>query len=315
VRAPVRSREAGFRHEETKAQRRTKVVVRVRAGIALLALAVVCGAGCGRDGGPAPGGAAPAIVKTASGIEMVLVPAGTFEMGSPRGKADEAPVHTVRVDDFLMDRTEVTQEQFARLEMPDPSHFKDPKNPVEQVNWPQAVLFCNRRSEAEGLKPCYNEETVACDVQASGYRLPTEAEWEYACRAGTATDYSFGGDPRKLDEHAWFADNAFKKTHPVGRKRPNPWGLFDMHGNVGEWCHDVYDKDYYKKSPSENPRGPADGKLYVLRGGAWTSRPDQLRSSARMGDNPGFADACLARDAIGFRCVRQPDAGGPAPAK
>jgi formylglycine-generating enzyme required for sulfatase activity len=284
-----------------------------RSGVpaALLALAAAAGSGCERTGAPSGSGATPPVIRTAAGIEMVLIPAGTFEMGSTRGKPDEAPVHTVRVDAFLLDRTEVTQEQFAKLEMPDPSHFKDRTNPVEQVNWPQAVLFCNRRSEAEGLQPCYNEETAACDFQAAGYRLPTEAEWEYACRAGTTTDYSFGSDPRRLDAHAWFADNARKKTHPVGRKRPNPWWLFDMHGNVGEWCHDTYDRRYYAKSPEENPRGPADGKLYVLRGGAWTSRPGQLRSSARMGDNPGFADACLARDAIGFRCVRKPPADLP----
>ena len=281
----------------------------------LHALAMAAGPGCGRSGAPAGPGAAPAIVTTASGVEMVLVPAGTFEMGSPDGKADEAPVHAVRVDAFLMDRTEVTQEQFAKLEMPDPSHFKDPKNPAEQVNWPQAVLFCNRRSEAEGLRPCYNEETVACDVQATGYRLPTEAEWEYACRAGTVAGYSFGSDPRKLGEHAWFAENASRKTHPVGRKRPNPWGLFDLHGNVAEWCNDVYDKAYYAKSPPANPRGPADGKLYVLRGGAWATGAERARSSARLGENPGFADACLARDAIGFRCVRRPPADLPAGGK
>ncbi len=103
----------------------------------------------------------------------------------------------------------------------------------------------------------------------------------------------------------WFADNSGKKTHPVGEKKPNPWGLYDMHGNVAEWCNDPYGKDYYKDSPEKNPRGPSGDKEYVLRGGSWKSTADSLRSSARLGARPGFADACLAPDAIGFRCVRK----------
>jgi formylglycine-generating enzyme required for sulfatase activity len=155
------------------------------------------------------------------------------------------------------------------------------------------------------LTPCYDEDTGACNFAADGYRLPTEAEWEYACRAGSDGDYSFGSDSRKLADHAWSADNSAKKTHPVGQKKPNAWGLFDMHGNVAEWCQDVYEKDYYKSSPEKNPHGPADGKLYVLRGGSWKSTADALRASYRLGETPGFSDACLARDAIGFRCVRK----------
>jgi formylglycine-generating enzyme required for sulfatase activity len=247
----------------------------------------------------------PPTITSKGGIEMVLIPAGTFQMGNPRGKEDEKSMHTVRVDAFLMDKYEVTQAEYERYHLSNLSHFKGPTLPVEQVTWVQAAIYCNARSKAEGFQPCYNEDNAQCDFQADGYRLPTEAEWEYACRAGTEGDYSFGHDSRKLGEYAWFADNASKKTHPVGQKKPNPWGLYDMHGNAAEWCNDIYDKDYYQNSLAVNPRGPKEGSQYVLRGGAWKSPAEAVRSSYRLGENPGFSDACLARDAIGFRCVRK----------
>ncbi len=265
-------------------------------------------AGCNHTGPGAADAQAPPTITTKSGVEMVLIPAGSFEMGSRHGREDERPAHRVSVDSFLLDAHEVTQAEFDKLgqveAFPDPSHFKGPDLPVEQVTWPEAARFCNARSRAEGLRPCYDENTGACDFDADGYRLPTEAEWEYACRAGTDGDYSFGGDERRLGDFAWFADNSAGKTHPVGTKKPNPWGLYDMYGNVAEWCQDVYDKDYYRTSPDRNPRGPAEGKEYVLRGGSWKSAADAVRSSYRLGDNPGFSDACLARDAVGFRCAR-----------
>jgi formylglycine-generating enzyme required for sulfatase activity len=244
-------------------------------------------------------------ITTKTGIEMVLIPAGTFQMGSKHGKEDEGPVHTVTVDAFLMDKYEVTQEQYERLGLPNHSHFKGQTLPMEQVTWVQAAIYCNKRSQAEGFQPGYNEDTADCNFDADGYRLPTEAEWEYACRAGTDGDYSVGNDARRLGEHAWFAHNSGKKTQPVGQKKPNPWGLYDMHGNVAEWCNDMYDKSYYSNSPSTNARGPTAGKQYVLRGGSWKSSAEALRSSYRLAENPGFSDACLARDAIGFRCVRK----------
>jgi formylglycine-generating enzyme required for sulfatase activity len=243
-------------------------------------------------------------MTTKSGIEMIHIPAGGFEMGSRRGKDDEQPAHWVRVDSFLMDRYEVTQAAWEQMELPNPSHFKGATLPVEQISWTQAARYCNARSKAEGLEPCYNSE-AECNFDATGYRLPTEAEWEYACRAGASTDYSFGNDERALAETAWLVDNSAKKTHPVGQKKPNAWGLFDMHGNVAEWCHDFYDKEYYGQSPEMNPRGPTERDKNVLRGGAWNSRAANLRSAARVGESPGFQDACFARDAIGFRCVRK----------
>jgi formylglycine-generating enzyme required for sulfatase activity len=252
-----------------------------------------------------PQTAAPEVVTTPGGIEMVRIPAGRFTMGSVSGKEDESPLREVEIQALWMDRYELTQASFARFDPINGSHFKAPNRPVEMVRWDDAVLYCNWRSKQEGLEPCYNEETLACNFAASGYRLPTEAEWEYACRAGTTGDYSFGSDARQLAQYAWFGDNSDKQTHAVGEKKPNPWGLYDMYGNVAEWCNDVYGKDYYKEGAASNPRGPNEGPRRVLRGGAWNSHAEDCRSARRVGETPGSQDACFARDAIGFRCVRR----------
>jgi len=260
----------------------------------------------------------PDVVTTKTGIEMVLIPAGWLEMGDAGGDPDERPVHKVWLDAFLIDRREVTQAQYAKLVLGDISHFKGPDRPVEMIHWHKAAAYCNERSRADALQPCYADD-LTCNFQADGYRLPTEAEWEYACRAATRTRYSFGDGASDLDAHAWFAGNAGKVTHPVGRKKPNPWGLLDMHGNVAEWCNDRYGKYYYGESPERNPRGPSKGGNYVLRGGAWSTSADACRSAHRDADTPGFEDACFPRDAIGFRCVRaaprpaQGDQGAPGP--
>jgi len=264
----------------------------------LVTFAIV--SGCRRAKEP-PG--LPRVIKTKTGIEMVEIPGGWFEMGSRKGAPDESPVHRVWVSPFWMDRYEVIQEQFKKLQISDPSHFKNPKHPLEQINWTDATLYCNERSLAEGLEPCYDEQTWQCNFHANGYRLPTEAEWEYACRAGTSAKYSFGSDVRKLKAHAWFTENSSARTHPVGAKKPNPWGLYDMHGNGAEWCNDFYSENYYKQSPQKDPKGPTAGQERVLRGGAWNSSADSCRSSYRTSD-PSIDDTCLANDAIGFRCVR-----------
>ncbi|MBW8039546.1 MAG: SUMF1/EgtB/PvdO family nonheme iron enzyme [Planctomycetes bacterium] len=276
-------------------------LIKMTAGISCLLLILPVISGCRRAKDDT---VAPQVVKTKTGIEMVVIPGGFFDMGSGKGASDESPVHKVWIDSFWMDRFEVVQEQFKKYQISDPSHFKNPKNPLEQINWTDATIYCNERSLAEGLEPCYDEETWQCNFEGNGYRLPTEAEWEYACRAGSTTKYGFGNDARRLKTYTWFTGNSSGRTKPVGQKKPNLWGLYDMHGNVAEWCNDFYSGDYYKNSPQKNPKGPAKGEERILRGGAWNSNADSLRSSSRTSD-PSIDDTCLASDAIGFRCVRQ----------
>jgi formylglycine-generating enzyme required for sulfatase activity len=271
-------------------------------GIALLA-------GCDKPATSKSDSAGPAEIITKSGIEMISLPGGEFTMGSAQGNPDEAPAHQVKVSPFLIDKFEVTQEMFAKVQLPNPSHWQDAKKPVERVRWRDAKQYCNERSILEGLKPCYNEKTPDwdCDYSATGYRLPTEAEWEYAARAGTTDPFDFGSAD-KLRQFAWFAENAEEKTHAVGQKKPNAWGIFDLDGNVSEWCEDVYSPTYYKESPAVDPTGPpSPGKdvQRVMRGGNWKVKADMCRVTLRQGQRTGNTDACFYTDFCGFRCVRR----------
>ncbi len=243
------------------------------------------------------------LVSSSFAQEMVLIKGGTFSMGD-KAEADATP-HEVTVSSFMMDKFLVTQEFFQKVTGQNPSRWKGDKNPVEQVRWSDAVRFCNARSALEKLKPCYDTNSWQCDFTADGYRLPTEAEFEYACRGGTTTDYFWGSTPDKIKEFAWYDKNSGGRPKPVGTKKPNPFGLFDIAGNVWEWCNDFYAVDYYKTSPKTDPRGPATGQNKVVRGGAWRFSDDNCRSGYRYNESPGYADVCFGYDIYGFRCVKK----------
>ena len=202
------------------------------------------------------------------GMKFKLIPAGTFTMGD----GDDA--HDVTLTKpFKMGVHEVTQAQYEQVMGVNLSKYKGADNPVENVSWDDAVEFCRRLSELPAEKAAGNV-----------YRLPTEAEWEYACRAGTTTKYSFGDDESELGDYAWYGVNSDQKTHPVGSKKPNAWGLYDMHGNVFEWCQDRYG-DYPSGSVTD-PTGPAVGSSRVFRGGSWSSSAENRRSASRYGYYP-----------------------------
>jgi formylglycine-generating enzyme required for sulfatase activity len=265
-------------------------------------------AGCARHKSGVSDGIKKAVedlpsITLGSGGEMILLPGGTFSMGDAAGRPDETP-HQVSIDSFFMDRVPVTQEFYERVMGVNPSKRKGKTNPVERTQWTDAVRFCNKCSELEGLTPCYNLDTWECNFKADGYRLPTEAEWEYACRAGSQTQYHFVHDDRDLPSYAWFKQNSKGITHPVGQLRPNYWGLYDMHGNVWQWCNDFYGETYYSESPKENPRGPTTGKMRVLRGGAWDCDAEKCRAAYRFKEFPVYSDACFGADSYGFRRAR-----------
>jgi len=185
-------------------------------------------------------------------LEMIAIPGGSFLMGSEDFESTR-PVHPVKLSPFHIGKYQVTQRQWQAVMGGNPSHFKGDNLPVEQVSWTMANAFCEKLSKQTGRN----------------YRLPTEAEWEYACRASSTGRYCFGDDEALLDDYAWHTKNAVNKTHSVGGKKPNAWSLHDLHGNVWEWCQDWYDAGYYWLSPETDPQGPTSGGYRLLRGGSW----------------------------------------------
>ena len=210
------------------------------------------------------------------------LPVGTFMMGE--GK--EAHQVKLLTQVFELGIYEVTQEQYEKVMGTNPSNFKGRQNPVENVSWDDAVEFCRKLSALPAEKSA-----------GYVYRLPTEAEWEYACRAGTKTDYSFGNSDAELGDYGWYDENSGKTTHPVGGKKPNAWGLYDMHGNVREWCQDWYG-DYPSGSVTD-PTGAASGSIRVNRGGSWNYYSANCRSARRSRNTPDNRNYYL-----GFRVLR-----------
>jgi sulfatase modifying factor 1 len=209
---------------------------------------------------------------TATGMEFVFVKGGCYEMGDTfgDGRSYEKPVHNVCVSDFSLGKYEVTQGQWQAVMGNNPANFKDcgANCPVEQVSWNDTQDFIRRLNGKTG----------------KSYRLPTEAEWEYAARSGGQREkYSGGND---LDRVAWYNANSGGKTHTVGTKAPNGIGLYDMSGNVWEWCQDWYGEKYYNDSPRSNPQGPSSGQYRVLRGGSWDNRPEYVRAAYRVWSEP-----------------------------
>jgi formylglycine-generating enzyme required for sulfatase activity len=192
---------------------------------------------------------------TRDGIELVRVEPGTFVMGSGRGHGNARPPHKVTITrTFWIGKTEVTQAQYEAVTGRNPSAIVGPDDPVECVSWHEASRFAQLVADREGR---------------SGFRLPTEAEWEYAARAGELGDRPGDQSPRTLGEHAWYKANSKGRHRPVAKKLPNAWGIHDTLGNVWEWVADIYGADYYRKSPPEDPKGPERGSSRLFRGGAW----------------------------------------------
>jgi formylglycine-generating enzyme required for sulfatase activity len=309
------------------------------AALVLLAPGLICAQGKSApvignasDTRPAPVQSAPVAYTARVRIErlvpegFVRIPAGTFMMGSPaseEGRDSDEMQHQVTVDGFYMGKYEVTQKEWTEvmgnMMGSNPSYFKGDNLPVENVSWYDAVEYCNRRSLKEGLSPAYrgSGNNITCDFKATGYRLPTEAEWEYACRAGTITRYYSGDREDTLVRVGNVADLAVKEKHPnwtivngldgyaetapVGRFIPNEWGLYDMHGNVWEWCWDWYGA--YSGEAQTDPVGPLIpsflGTRRIVRGGGWSNGAGLVRSAIRYGHTPSYRNNYL-----GFRLVR-----------
>ena len=242
---------------------------------------------------------APKEITNSIGMKLVLIPKGTFMMGSPeteKGRQENETQHKVTISkDYYLGVYEVTQLQYEKVMGKNPSYFQgaivgneNANLPVEKISWDYAVEFCKKLSDLP-------EEKKAGRV----YRLPTEAEWEYACRAGSKAAYSFGANSTSLGDYAWFGENSGNQTHPVGEKKANAWGLYDMHGNVWEWCSDCLGK--YPKGSVSDPSGPSEGSFRVIRGGSWRLVAARCRSAYRRLFAPSDRDYSL-----GFRVALSP---------
>ena len=241
-----------------------------------------------------------------SDLDMIFVKGGTFQMGDyfNDGDADidEVFVHTVNVQSYYMSRYEITQKEFEAFMDYNSSFFIGAELPVTNLDWLEAMRFCNNMSKAEGLAPCYKIDGwnyTTCDFEADGYRLPTEAEWEYAAKGGEkGQGFKYAGDS-DLDMVGWYITNSDTKPHPVGIKKANELGFHDMSGNVSEWCWDAYGENYYKHAPLNDPTGPEFKGKPVFRGGSWINNRWNVRTTTRL---TSWASSKFSF--LGFRVVR-----------
>jgi formylglycine-generating enzyme required for sulfatase activity len=301
------------------------------AGVALLASVTDA-----RQAPPALAKYTETIPNTKITFEMVPIPGGTFTMGSPAGEtgrqADEGPQHKVTLRPFYMGVKEVTWDEYDEFAFSNDLRRKrrlgltGPKDAGDAVSRPTPPYADESWGWGKEAQPVIgitqNSATKYCEWLSARtgkkYRLPTEAEWEYAARAGTTTAFSFGNDAAAIEDHAWLKSNSQEQPHVGGQKKPNPWGLFDMHGNVAEWTRDLYSADFFAKSPGDNPFNDPGKELYphVVRGGSWDDEPAKLRSAARRSS----VEAWSRRDPqnpksiwwhtdatfVGFRVVAEP---------
>lgn len=241
-----------------------------------------------------------------SEVPMVEVGSGEFVMGSEEGEPDETPRHTVFIHAFYISPYEVTQGEWESVMGFNNSQFPGTNRPVDSVTWFQALEFCNKRSIAEGLQPCYTiaGNRTVCDFDADGYRLPTEAEWEYAAVGGPSRSPFLYAGSNDIDAVGWYESNS-SATHPVGEKAPNSLGLYDITGNVREWCWDWYGKNYQNMVGIDNPRGPATGIKRQTRGGSYQSNAYRSRVTFRA-----YGDPSEPRNGgYGFRLARSTSSG------
>ncbi len=284
-------------------ERRIRLLVSLTAGVmSVLAGCAPVNRGLSRDAGQAW------VTDAATGIGFFLIPGGEFTMGLSEGSANEKPPHKVRVSSFLMARTEVTIAQFARFVQESGYRTDAEREGSARVwdggdwanapgaSWKKPVETCGDDCPVSYLS--WNDAAAFCAW--AKMRLPTDAEWEYAAGDGGEHRYWAGTSrDRDLHEYAWFRPNSGRQLHPVGQKRPNGFGLFDMSGNVAEWCSDWYGPYYYDESPYENPRGPSSGRSRALRGGTAYHDATRIRITYRGMQRPDFAHS-----GIGFRPVR-----------
>lgn len=257
-------------------------IVSLRYGVSALALGGLLVLG---RGGASGADARPDMLENSIGMKLKLIKPGSYTMGADEGGTGVFPRHEVKVNKaFYIGVFEVTQAQWAEIMGSNPSYFKGTNLPVECVSWSDAQTFLQRLSQKE----------------KKTYRLPSEVEWEYACRAGSTGEYDFGDGAKYLGDHGWFAENGEKRTHPVGLKQPNAWGLYDMHGNVYEWCGDSWgEMPVTEESSEKEVRGGSD---HAYRGGSWFAFADNCRAATRR----SYGMSGISSD-LGLRVVLEAD--------